>query len=110
MKFILAVLSNCSCDTFMNRRHILLKEFNIKRSRNECPVIVTVPSTWTKVQYEQIARIFFEIFNSPGLYIANQALMALYGCGSLNGLVVDIGYGKSGTLVSYSLWSVIKFF
>lgn len=87
----------------MNRRHILLKEFNIKRSRNECPVIVTVPSTWTKVQYEQIARIFFETFNSPGLYIANQALMALYGCGSLNGLVVDIGYGKTGTIIHRDL-------
>jgi actin-related protein len=37
------------------------------------------------VQYEQIARIFFETFNSPGLYIANQALMALYGCGSKAG-------------------------
>ena len=76
----------------INRRHILLKEFNIKRSRNECPVIVTVPSTWTKGQYEQIARIFFETFNSPGLYIANHALMALYGCGNVTGLVVDIGY------------------
>lgn len=88
----------------MNRRHILLKEFNIKRSRNECPVIVTVPSTWTKVQYEQIARIFFETFNSPGLYIANQALMALYGCGCLNGLVVDIGYGKTGTIIHRDLF------
>jgi actin-related protein len=77
-----------------------LKEFNIKRSRNECPVIVTVPSTWTKVQYEQIARIFFESFNSPGLYIANHALMALYGCGNVTGLVVDIGYGKTGTLIT----------
>ncbi|CAG8551777.1 4957_t:CDS:2 [Funneliformis mosseae] len=76
-------------------RHILLKEFNIKRSRNECPVIVTVPSTWNKVQYERIALIFFETFNSPGLYIANQALMSLYGCGSISGLVVDIGYGKT---------------
>ena len=55
------------------------------------------------MQYEQIARIFFEKFNSPGLYIANQALMALYGCNSLSGLVVDIGYGKTGTLISYTL-------
>ena len=85
----------------INRRHILLKEFNIKRSRNECPVIVTVPSSWSKAQYEQIARIFFETFNSPGLYIANHALMALYGCGSVTGLVVDIGYGKTGMLISY---------
>ncbi|CAG8458760.1 13591_t:CDS:2 [Ambispora leptoticha] len=76
-------------------RHILLKEFGIKRSRNECPVMITTPSWWTKEQHERIAQIFFEHFNVPGLYIADQALMAIYGCGSVSGLVVDIGHGKT---------------
>ncbi|CAG8724396.1 8895_t:CDS:2, partial [Racocetra fulgida] len=40
-------------------------------------------------------HIFFETFNAPGLYIANQALMTLYGIGCLSGLVIDVGYGKT---------------
>lgn len=79
------------------RRQILLKEFSIKRARNECPVITLVPSYWTKEQHERIAQIFFESFNIPGLYIADQALMSLYGCNSMNGLVIDIGHGTTGT-------------
>ncbi|CAG8609161.1 9090_t:CDS:2, partial [Dentiscutata heterogama] len=76
-------------------RHIILKELNIKRARNECPVLVTVPNSWTKEHFERIAHIFFETFNAPGLYIANQALMTLYGIGCLSGLVIDVGYGKT---------------
>ncbi|KAG9288041.1 hypothetical protein G9A89_017636 [Geosiphon pyriformis] len=76
-------------------RNILLKEFNIKRSRNECPVLLTTPNRWTKTEYERIAQIFFEHFNTPALYIADQALMALFGCGSVNGIVVDVGYGTT---------------
>src|SRR5256885_14973378 len=45
------------------RRHILLKDFNIKRTRNECPVILTVPSRWTKEEHERIAQILmFPVF------------------------------------------------
>ncbi|CAG8584429.1 3108_t:CDS:2, partial [Dentiscutata erythropus] len=76
-------------------RHIILKELNIKRARNECPVLVTVPNSWTKEHFERIAHIFFETFNAPGLYIANQSLMTLYGIGCLSGLVIDVGYGKT---------------
>jgi actin-related protein len=75
----------------------LLKEFSVKRARNECPVITLVPSYWTKEEHERIAQAFFESFNIPGLYIADQALMALYGCNSMNGLVIDIGHGTTGT-------------
>ncbi|CAG8498696.1 14051_t:CDS:2, partial [Acaulospora colombiana] len=76
-------------------RHILLKELNIKRARNECPVLVSVPNSWTRDNYERITQLFFERFNAPGLYIANQALMTMYGFGSLTGLVVDVGHGKT---------------
>ncbi|CAG8457169.1 4529_t:CDS:2 [Ambispora gerdemannii] len=88
-------------------RHILTKEFGIRRSCNECPVILTTPSWWTKFQHERIARIFFENFNVPGLYIADQALMALYACGSLSGLVVDVGYGKTDIIPIFE--SIIQY-
>ncbi|KAI7872758.1 actin family [Spinellus fusiger] len=71
--------------------HILFKELQIKKSRNESPVLLTVPAEWTKEEYERITQIFFENFNVPGLYIAPQPLLALYGCGSVSGVIVDIG-------------------
>ncbi|RUS20556.1 actin family, partial [Endogone sp. FLAS-F59071] len=73
-------------------RHVLFKELPIKKARNESPVLLTVPSSWTKEEYERITQIFFESFNVPGLYVAEQPLMALYGCGSVSGVVIDIGH------------------
>ena len=35
--------------------------------------------------------MFFERFNVPGIYIAPQPLLALYGCGAVSGIAVDIG-------------------
>ncbi|KAI9023871.1 actin family [Phycomyces nitens] len=72
--------------------HILFKELGIKKSRNESPVLLTVPVGWTKEEHERITQIFFENFNVPGLYIAPQPLLALYGCGSVSGLIIDIGH------------------
>lgn len=74
------------------RRHVLFKELPIKKTRNESPVLLTVPSSWTKEEYERITQIFFESFNVPGLYVAELPLMALYGCGSVSGVVIDIGH------------------
>ncbi|RCH79728.1 hypothetical protein CU098_005976, partial [Rhizopus stolonifer] len=71
--------------------HILFKELNIKKSRNESPVLVAVPVQWTKLDHERITQIFFENFNVPGVYIAPQPLLALFGCGTVSGIVVDIG-------------------
>ncbi|CAG8637014.1 3484_t:CDS:2, partial [Cetraspora pellucida] len=51
----------------IDRRHVILKELNIKRARNECSVLITVPNT----------------------------LVTLYGIGCLSGLVIDVGYGKT---------------
>ncbi|CAJ0750452.1 20635_t:CDS:2, partial [Entrophospora sp. SA101] len=76
-------------------RHLLLKELKVKRSRNECPVLLSIPDSWNKECLEKIAHIFFESFNVPGLYITSNALMSLYGCNSITGLVIDIGYGTT---------------
>ncbi|CAG8733578.1 2810_t:CDS:2, partial [Cetraspora pellucida] len=82
----------------IDRRHVILKELNIKRARKKCPVLITVPNSWAKEHFERIAHIFFETFNAPGPYIANQALMTLYGIDCLSGLVIDVGYGKNAAL------------
>ncbi|KAG1170317.1 hypothetical protein G6F70_007786 [Rhizopus microsporus] len=70
---------------------ILFKEIGIKKSRNECPVLLSVPVQWTKLEHERITQIFFENFNVPGIYIAPQPLLTLFGCGAVSGIVVDIG-------------------
>ncbi|KAI9265016.1 actin family [Phascolomyces articulosus] len=71
--------------------HILFKELGIKKSRNEHPVLLAVPTQWSKFEHERIAQMFFERFNVPGIYIAPQPLLALYGCGAVSGVAVDIG-------------------
>ncbi|GAA5802972.1 actin family [Helicostylum pulchrum] len=71
--------------------HILFKELGIKKSRNESPVLIAVPVQWTKLDHERITQIFFENFNVPGVYIAPQPLLTLFGCGTVSGIVVDIG-------------------
>ncbi|KAI9486625.1 MAG: actin family [Benjaminiella poitrasii] len=71
--------------------NILFKELNIKKSRNESPVLLTVPVEWTKLEHERITQIFFENFNVPGIYIAPQPLLTLFGCGAVSGVVIDIG-------------------
>ncbi|KAF9437389.1 hypothetical protein BGZ76_000924 [Entomortierella beljakovae] len=59
-------------------RHVLFKELGIKRSRNASPVLMVVPTEWTKEEHERITQIFFENFNVPGLYLAEEPLMMLY--------------------------------
>ncbi|KAI9144000.1 actin family [Paraphysoderma sedebokerense] len=73
-------------------RQILFKNQKIKKSRNECPVLLSVPTTWTKLDYERITQIFFESFNVLGLYIVQKPLMALYGVSAVTGIVMDVGY------------------
>ncbi|CAO3620176.1 unnamed protein product [Cunninghamella echinulata] len=70
-------------------------ELGIKKARNEHPVLFTVPVHWNKLEYERLTQIAFENLNVPGLYIAPQPLLALYGCGSVSGLVVDIGHNST---------------
>ncbi|KAG0174682.1 hypothetical protein DFQ28_008218 [Apophysomyces sp. BC1034] len=72
--------------------HVLFKELALKKHRNESPVLLTVPVQWTKEEHERITQIFFENFNVPGIYIAPQPLLALYGCGSVSGIIIDIGH------------------
>lgn len=59
-----------------------------------------MPQSWTKEQLERIVQMFFESFNAPGVYIATQPLMALYGCGVVTGLVVDIGHNTTNVSIA----------
>jgi actin-related protein len=62
--------------------------------RNESPLLLSLPSTYPRVDIERIVQICFEEINVPGLYIAYQPITALYACGFTTGLVVDLGHGR----------------
>ncbi|ORY99456.1 actin family [Syncephalastrum racemosum] len=73
-------------------QHILFKELGISKARNEHAVLLAIPVDWTKDDQERITQIFFEHLNVPGIYIVHQPLLSLYGCGSVSGLVIDVGH------------------
>lgn len=98
-----------SLQTYRSIRHtILFKELGIKKSRNEHAVLLTVPVEWSKFELERITQMFFERFNVPGIYLAPQPLLALYGCGAVSGIVVDVGY--QSTSMYGSTWIKLQLF
>ena len=68
---------------------------NIVTSRNvfvkERPALLTEPPLNPKENREKMTELFFEKFESPSLYIANPAVLSLYGTGATTGLVLDSG-------------------
>ena len=48
-----------------------------------------------KLHTERITQHMFEQYEIPGLFIANQALLALYSCGKITGIVCDVGYEQT---------------
>ncbi|KAJ1975388.1 hypothetical protein H4R34_004354, partial [Dimargaris verticillata] len=72
--------------------YLLTKGLKLSLEAMDCPVLLTTPCQWSRDELERTTQLFFERFNVPGLYIVEQPLLALYGCGMLTGLVIDIGH------------------
>jgi actin len=58
-------------------------------------VLITEAPLNPKSNREKITQIMFEHFNTPGMYIAIQAVMSLYSTGKTTGIVMDSGDGVS---------------
>ena len=58
-------------------------------------VLLTEAPLNPKNNREKITQIMFEIFNTPGMYIAIQPVMSLYSTGKTSGVVMDSGDGVS---------------
>ena len=56
-------------------------------------VMLTEAPKNPKTNREKMAKIMFESFNVPGLYIAIQAVLSLYSYGKFTGIVCDSGDG-----------------
>ena len=57
------------------------------------PVLLTEAPMNSKINRETMTQLMFETFNIPALYIAVQAVLALYAAGLTTGIVLDSGDG-----------------
>ncbi|KAL9644713.1 hypothetical protein ABK040_012367 [Willaertia magna] len=67
----------------------------------EHPVLITEAPLNTRANREKFTQIMFETFNSPAMYIVNQASLALYASGRECGIVLDSGDGVSHAVPIY---------
>jgi len=74
--------------------YILYTELGYERSRF-IPILATEPLMTSKNDRSTFVQMFFESFETPGFFLAEQSLMSLYGVGAQTGLVVDIGHEKT---------------
>ncbi|XP_074874149.1 actin-1-like isoform X2 [Carettochelys insculpta] len=79
--------------------HLFKHELKMKPS--ERPVLLTEAPLNTRSNREKMAEIMFEGFQVPALFVALQALMALYASARTTGLVLDSGDGVSMTVPVY---------
>ncbi len=71
--------------------HIFYKELRV--NPQEHPLLITEAPLAPKENRIKMAEILFETFGVPALYVATQAILALYHAGRVTGLVIDSGDG-----------------
>src|SRR5579863_3390392 len=67
----------------------------------EHPVLLSEPTFNPKPNREKMTQIMFEIFNTPAIYVAIQAVLSLVASGRTTGIVVDIGDHNSNSVPVY---------
>ena len=73
----------------------------------EChPIMLSEPPHNTRQLREQTAETLFETFNCPAMYMANQAVLAMYSTGKTTGVVLDCGQGMTNVVPVFEGFSV----
>jgi actin-related protein len=67
----------------------------LRAKPEEQPVLLTEAPLSAKADREKMTQITFESFNTPAMYVANQAVLSLYAFGLTTGIVLDSGEGVS---------------
>ena len=73
----------------------------LRCSPEEHPVLLTEAPMNPKANRERMTSIMFEIFDVPSVYVAIQAVLALYSAGRTTGIVMDSGDGVTHTVPVY---------
>jgi len=84
--------------------HTFFNELRV--SPQEHPVLLTEAPLNPKKNRERMTEIMFEVFQTPGMFVAIQAVLSLYSSGRTTGVVVDIGDGVSHTVPVYEGFSL----
>ena len=65
------------------------------------PLLLTEPPLNSRASREKMTHVMFETFFVPAMYMAIQAVLALYASGLTTGFVLDSGHSDSSTLPVY---------
>ncbi|CAG7835610.1 unnamed protein product [Allacma fusca] len=79
--------------------HVIYNKLQV--APDEHAILLTEAPMNSKPNRERMTQIMFETFKTPAMFIAIQAVMALFGSGRTTGLVVDSGDGVTNTFPVY---------
>jgi len=78
----------------------------ISPSSTDNPVLLTEAPLNPEENRKLMIKTFFEKLNVPALYVADQAILALYASGKTNGVVLDCGHGVTHCVPVFKGFSI----
>ncbi|XP_064418443.1 uncharacterized protein LOC102352647 isoform X4 [Latimeria chalumnae] len=84
--------------------HVYTKDLNIRPF--ERPVLITEAPLNPLKNREKMTQLLFETFNVPAIYVAIQAVLALYASGLTTGCVIESGDGVTHTVPIFEGYSL----